>query len=103
MSPPQTRDGGPPAGPAVTNAITTATSRADDPVQSDTAVRVPAVFYVPSGRRMLAVLVVLTCPFCTPGGPHVHRGNGGLRRAGCGGGQYVLVPRAALGQRRRAA
>ncbi|MDB5288741.1 MAG: hypothetical protein JWR05_3690 [Mucilaginibacter sp.] len=97
---PGTRNGGPPTGPAVTNAVI---DPHDRQAQDATAIRVPAVFYLPSGRRMLAVLVVTACPFCTPGGPHVHRGNGGVRRAGCGRGEYVLVPRAAIGQRRGAA
>jgi hypothetical protein len=69
-----------------------ATIKPQDRDQSSAAVRVPARFYGPSARRSLGVLLVTSCPYCPSGGPHLHRGGGGLRRAGCGRGEYVVVP-----------
>jgi hypothetical protein len=63
----------------------------------DTTTRVAAAFYGPSGARTLAVLVVERCPWCS--GVHFHRGNGGVRRSGCGRGVYLVVPRPVLDQR----
>lgn len=69
--------------------------------QHSRAPRVVGRFYGPAARRSLGVLVVTACPFCPSGGPHVHRGSGGLRRAGCGGGEYVVVPAQGLPQPRK--
>ena len=51
-----------------------------------------ATAYAPSGPRGRWVLVVTDCPYCGRG-PHVHLGAdpSGVRRAGCGRGQYRLV------------
>jgi hypothetical protein len=63
----------------------------DHPHHDGTALpRVPARFYGPNGRRGLGLLLVTRCPFGC-GGVHVHRGVGGVRRAGCGAGEYVVV------------
>lgn len=50
-----------------------------------------AVGLVPSGGRTLWAWVVGRCPFCA--GSHMHRGGsrGGLRRAGCGKGEYRVT------------
>ena len=55
----------------------------------------------PCGRRLLWLWLVLNCRYC--GGCHAHRGGpkGGLRRAGCNRGWYVLS--ASRKGRRRAA
>lgn len=101
MSPPQTRNGGPPAGPAAaTHQIHTATKQ-EIHAQDATAVRVAATFLPPAGRRTLGVLIVRRCAFCAAG--HIHRGAGGLRRAGCDRGEYVVVPHVAVNSRRGAA
>lgn len=101
MSPP-TRGGGPGHHPeaAATSETTPATIKPDDRDQGSAAVRVPARFYGPSARRSLGVLLVNACPFCPSGGPHLHRGAGGPRRAGCGRGEYIVVPVPAVQQRR---
>jgi hypothetical protein len=54
---------------------------------------IPSVFatrYPPSGRRTQVLLVVRNCAYCTPG-DHAHRGQPGIRDAGCGAGQYRVV------------
>lgn len=104
MSPPKTRNGGPaqPAEAPANHAIA-APSQKQDHGQDSHTVRVPARFYGPSARRSLGVLVVTSCPFCPSGGPHLHRGVGGPRRAGCGGGDYILVPVPAVIERKGAA
>lgn len=60
------------------------------PEAAEQAVCVTAIVYPPSGRRQLPLLIVNRCPWCGPG-THVHRGQGGVRRAGCGRGDYVIV------------
>lgn len=49
-----------------------------------------AAAYAPAGRRTTALLLVRNCPYCRHA--HAHRGvaSGGLRRAGCGRGHYLL-------------
>jgi hypothetical protein len=64
-------------------------------------VRVPARLCGPSGRRYLAALIVDGRPWC--GGTHLHRGTGGGRRAGCGLGEYIVMPTPHLGIARRPA
>ncbi len=49
-----------------------------------------AVLLAPSGRRQLAVLVVARCPHGC-GGVHLHRGQPGIRQAGCGKGEYKVI------------
>jgi len=53
-----------------------------------------AVGLAPSGGRTLWLWVVGRYPIPGCGGNHAHRGgpNGGLRRAGCGGGEYCGSP-----------
>lgn len=55
---------------------------------------VTAVAYPPAGRRSMWLLLVLSCPFCAERGVHAHRGAryGGLRRAGCRRGEYLVTP-----------
>ncbi len=55
--------------------------------------------YPPAGRRRHWRLIVTSCPFCGPGSAHAHRGGpgGGLRRAECGRGDYLLRARPAFG------
>jgi hypothetical protein len=53
--------------------------------------------YAPCGRRSSWLLLVEECPFCSTGSiksVHVHRGahHGGLRRSGCGRGEYLVRP-----------
>jgi hypothetical protein len=91
--------------PAIST-INAATKPADQPQDIGgervrTGPRVAAVFYPPSGRRTLGLIVVTRCPWCAAGGPHAHRGNAaeGLRRAGCDRGDYVLLPRPPLSSR----
>jgi hypothetical protein len=53
--------------------------------------------YPPAGQRRHWLLVVDNCPFDC-GGSHAHRGGGpegGIKRAGCGGGAYVVLVRSA--------
>jgi hypothetical protein len=71
-----------------------ATGQQHDPDDRATR-RVPvasAASYAPAGRRRMVLLLVLHCPFCRCA--HAHRGAeyGGLRRAGCGGGEYLIRP-----------
>jgi hypothetical protein len=49
-----------------------------------------AVAYAPAGSRQHWALVVPACPYCH--GAHLHRGAayGGIRRAGCGRGEYLV-------------
>ncbi len=49
-----------------------------------------AVGLAPSGARKLYLWIVGRCMYC--GGAHAHRGGpkGGLRRAGCGRGDYEV-------------
>lgn len=56
-----------------------------------------ATAYPPVGRRSMWLLLVRRCPVCR--GAHLHRGapHGGLRRAGCGKGAYLVVPVQAAG------
>lgn len=66
-----------------------------DPGQRSAPTRpVPAargVGLAPCARRRLWLWVVPRCPFCH--GSHLHRGGsaGGLRRAGCGRGEYRVT------------
>lgn len=78
----------------------TAPTMAQHP-QDATAVRAAATFLPPSGRRTLGVLIVQRCPFCAAG--HVHRGKAGVRQAGCGRGEYLVVPRTAAPAQHRGA
>lgn len=71
--------------------------------QPTALLRVPARLLPASARRTLPALVVDPCPFCPTGGPHLHRGHGGLRRAGCGRGEYVIVAVPALERGKRGA
>ncbi len=50
-----------------------------------------AVGLAPSGARKLWLWIVGRCDFC--GGAHAHRGGpkGGVRRAGCGRGEYEVT------------
>lgn len=100
MSPPEMRNGAPPQGPATAEIAATA-NRKLDPVQANPIPRVAARFYGPSGRRGLGVLLVAQCPHCA--GAHLHRGAGGVRRAGCGAGEYMLVAVPGVTRGRRAA
>lgn len=61
-----------------------------------------AAAYPPAGRRFTTLLLVLHCPFCRCA--HAHRGAefGGLRRAGCGRGEYLVKPVTAARVRRTA-
>lgn len=86
MSPPETRNGAPAQGPAAQIA---AASTPQDRSQPTAIPTVQARLYAPSCRRTLPLLIVLGCPFC-PEGRHVHRGQGGVRRAGCGRGEYSI-------------
>lgn len=90
MSPPEMRNGAPPQGPA-TRKISPTGQQDTQHGKDATAVRVSATFLRPSARRGLPALVV-RCPLPGCGGVHLHRGGGGLRRAGCGRGSYVIVP-----------
>lgn len=53
-----------------------------------------ATGYPPAGQRRHWLLVTDNCPYCISGS-HAHRGgpDGGIRRAGCGGGAYVVLVR----------
>lgn len=68
-------------------------------VEGNAIPRVMGRLLVPAGRRSLAVLVVSTCPYCPTGGPHLHRGNGGPRTAGCCGREYYVVAAPSLAGR----
>ena len=70
--------------------MTTSRHHAAEIAAEPTLHSVPGVFYPPSGRRRLALVVVPRCFFCT--GSHAHRGgaDGAVRRAGCGRGAYVV-------------
>jgi hypothetical protein len=59
----------------------------------------PGVGLKPSGVRLFWAWVVARCPYC--GGSHLHRGGpkGGLRRAGCGRGSYVVTATRKRGRR----
>jgi hypothetical protein len=76
------------------------------PAAADTASKKPdqtwqvwAIGYPPcGGRRTNWLLIVPCCPHCS--GPHHHRGgpDGGIRRAGCDRGAYVVLVRSALNE-----
>lgn len=68
-----------------------------------TAPTVWAVAYPPAGHRRHWLFIVAPCFAC--GGAHAHRGgqDGGLRRAGCGRGSYVVQPRVSVQAQRSAA
>lgn len=78
------------------------TTQQDDQRDQGSAPRVWAVAYPPAGLRRYWLLVVQSCPKCTGGGPHAHRGgqDGGLRRAGCGQGRYFVQPRLSVNAQR---
>lgn len=50
-----------------------------------------AVGLAPCGGRLRWAWIVARCPFCS--GSHLHRGgrDGGIRRAGCGRGEYRVT------------
>lgn len=64
--------------------------------------RVRGRLLVPSGRRGLPALIV-QCPLPGCGGVHLHRGGGGVRRAGCGRGDYLVIAVQGVSQGRAAA
>lgn len=68
------------------------TTVASDRSRAGAVVVASAASYPASGRRRFALLLVLSCPFCRYA--HAHRGAeyGGLRRAGCGRGEYLVKP-----------
>lgn len=103
MRPPKTTKAGP-RQPGLVEKIT-APTKPQDLDQSSRLPRVRARVLAPCGRRGLPVLVVTNCPFCTTGGPHVHRGGGGIRTAGCCSSSYYLdaVPAVSVEQRGAAA
>jgi len=89
---PRNADGGPPAGPAVEK-ISTTTQQHDHREHGTRRVPIAsATSYPPAGRRSLVLLLVLRCPSCRCA--HAQRGaaHGGIRRAGCGGGEYLVKP-----------
>lgn len=51
------------------------------------------VWLPPSGRRTIGLWIVGRCPLAGCSGSHAHRGGpaGGVRRAGCGRGEYLLT------------
>jgi hypothetical protein len=90
---PGTTNGGPPAGPAIVEKINAVTTQHDHGQhRTRRYVVASATSYPPAGRRSLVLLLVLHCPFCQY--VHAHRGAeyGGVRRAGCGRGEYLVKP-----------
>ncbi len=96
---PTNAERGPRQGPAT--AQIAAPHEDDQHRERTAAVRVAGTFYAPAGRRRFGVLIVTRCPFCP--GVHLHRGNGGVRRAGCGRGDYIVEARSVLNAGRGAA
>lgn len=96
MSPP-TRSGAPPQSPATAQTVP---APQDDQHRQDSRdgrhrqpVVARAVGLPPCGARGYWAWVVGRCPYCA--GSHLHRGghNGGVRRAGCGAGEYQVTAR----------
>lgn len=83
-----------PTGPASKADIHDATSQPDSirrRVPTVKAEVIPASPGTKADRRRLAVVVVRCCVFC--GGEHLHRGEAaGVRKSGCTGLRYELVP-----------
>jgi hypothetical protein len=76
----------------------TSTRNSADTAKSSRPLYVWAEGHKPSARRRYWLLIVRQCPYCAAG-QHAHRGGegGGLRRAGCGRGEYFLKIRPVLG------
>ena len=99
MSPP-TYERGPAAREApLSNLMTAAdqgTDHGHDSAPAQHVISVSALAFRPSGRRRGWLWLVRRCPYCSVDGAasaHAHRGGpvGGLRTAGCGRGEYVLI------------
>ena len=68
-------------------------------VKSNEIPPVWSIGYPPGGKRHRWLLIVQTCPTCRATHHHFSPGpHGGIRRAGCGRGSYLLKSRPALAQ-----
>jgi len=76
--------------------------RAQDATRQRQVTTVAATAYPPDCRRRRWVLLA-ACPFCS--GVHLHLGaqHGGVRRAACGRGRYLIRPSQAAAIRARRA
>jgi hypothetical protein len=102
MSPPNVRNGGPPAGPAAEIAATkTFDHQQGSRSGGGRTLLAVAEFHPPIGRRRLGVLLVRRCPSATCGRLHLHRAGSAdsahmATRTGSCGAMYVLNVHAAL-------
>lgn len=96
MRPPRQRDPGRGPGAAANTIIHHTDQRADTTATDRRYPIVTASAYPPAGRRRLWLLLVSHCVLCQCA--HAHRSSvpcGGLRAAGCGRGDYLVVVREA--------